>query len=98
MSSVIVPVMAYYPEPNLDYSLIGNDFTLGQTFFEGGEPASESVLLAARQRLLAIFPTAIVDYEISTGKVNMAVPGVDRQKAEAYLDALRTDIRFAQLV
>ena len=97
MPGVLVPIMAYYPEPNLDYSLIGTEFTLAETFLEGGSPAGESVLNAAKQRLEVIFPTGTVTYDTATGKVNLSVSSVDRAKAEAFLDALRTDIRFAEL-
>lgn len=96
MPGILVPVMAFYPEPNLDYSLIGNDFTLVETFLEGGAPAAESVLIASKQRLQAIFPGATVTYDTATGKVSLSVSNVNRDKAEAFLDALRTDIKFAQ--
>jgi len=97
LASYIVPIMAYYPEPNLDYSLIGTDFTLVQTFLEAGSPVGEGVLRAAKQRLEAFFPAATVTYNTTTGKVSLTVSGIDRAKAEAFLDALRTDIKFAQI-
>ena len=97
MAGILVPVMAFYPEQNLDYSLVGTDFTLAETFLEGGAPAPESVLIAAKQRLEVIFPTGAVTYDTATGKVNLSVSNVDRQIAEAFLDALRTDIKLAQM-
>lgn len=97
MTSLLVPVMAFFPEPNLDYSLIGSDFSLTETYLDDGQPAGEKVLRAAKARLEAIFPGAIVNYDVATGKVSMTASGVDRAKAEAFLDALRMDIRFAQI-
>jgi len=97
MSGILVPVMAFYPEPNLDYSLIGTDFTLVETFLESGAPAGEGILVAAKQRLEVIFPGSTVTYDVGTGKVSLVASGVDRDKAEAFLDAVRTDIKFAQL-
>ncbi len=97
MAGILVPVMAYYPEPNLDYSLIGTDFTLVETFLESGAPAAESVLIAAKQRLEVIFAGSTVSYEVATGKVSLTASAVDRDKAEAFLDAVRTDIKFAHL-
>jgi len=97
MPGVVIPVMAYYPEPNLDYSLVGSEFSLVETFLEGTSPAPESVLRAASQRLQIIFPTGIVNYDTATGKVSLSVENADRSKAEAFLDALRTDIKFAQM-
>lgn len=97
MPGVVIPVMAYYPEPNLDYSLIGSEFSLVETFLEGGSPAPESVLLAASQRLHVIFPTGTVSHDATSGKVTLSVSNVNRDKAEAFLDALRTDVKFAQI-
>jgi len=97
MPGVVIPVMAYYPEPTLDYSLVGSDFSLVETFLEGGSPAPESVLRAASQSLQGLFPTGMVNYDTTTGKVSLSVENVDRSRAEAFLDALRTDVKFAQM-
>jgi len=97
MPGVVIPVMAYYPEPTLDYSLIGSDFSIVETFLEGASPAPESVLRAASQSLQVIFPSGTVDYDTATGKVSLSVENADRNKAEAFLDALRTDVKFAQM-
>ena len=97
MASILVPIMAYYPEQNLDYSLVGAKFTLVETYLEEGNPAAESILVAAKQQLQAIFPTGTTSYDATTGKVSLSVDNVYRVKAEAFLDALRGDIKFAQL-
>jgi hypothetical protein len=94
MSGAIVPVMVFFPD-SLDYSLIGNDFTIIQTFKESGTPAPEMVLSAAKEKLEAIFG-GTASYDINTGAVTLNVSGVDRAKAEAYLDALKTSIEFCK--
>lgn len=95
MNGALVPVMIFYPE-SLDYSLIGNDFTIVQTFAESGTPAPEVVLSAAKQRLESLFG-GTATYEKETGKVTLSVSGVNRAKSEAFLDALKACIKYLQM-
>jgi hypothetical protein len=95
MSGALIPVMVFYPE-SVDYSLIGTDFTIIQTFAESGTPAPEMVLSSAKQRLEALFG-GTATYEKETGKVTLSVTGINRARAETYLDALKASIKFVQM-
>ena len=96
MAGALVPVMVLYPD-SVDYSLIGTDFTIIQTFIESGTPSPEVVLTAAKQMIEGLFG-GTATYDKSTGKVSLTVSNVARDKAEAYLDALRASIKFAKII
>lgn len=92
MASTPVPVMVFCPD-EIDYSLIGTEFTIIQTYASGGNASPEFVLAAAKQKLEELFG-GTAEYDVSTGKVSLTVSGVDRERAEAYLEALKSLIDY----
>lgn len=91
MAGVLLTIMVFTPDPNIDYSLIEQNFSWIETY----SGATEDVLSAAAERLEELFPGAAVTYDVATCKVSMVASGVDRSKAQAFIEAMMAVLRFA---